>query len=265
MSPSINKYWGIVWKMIDKADVVLEVVDARFPSICRSNRLEQKVQELSHCNLLIALNKTDLIPRDVLNQWIKWFSEHENIDAIGVSAKERLGTSRIRTEILKKSRKKSATVAIVGLPNTGKSSLINTLKGRKSAPTAPIAGHTKSFQKIKVSNSLMMWDTPGIIPAQLPEKHQYLLGVMAVTKLEDPIGVAISLFQQFEELNPGKVGEFYQIDTSLTSFLEDLAIKKNRVKSGNEPDIRTAAVLFLNDHVRGKIPIYEDVDHQLRY
>jgi ribosome biogenesis GTPase A len=256
----------MVWRMVDRADVVLEVVDARFPSICRSNRLERKVLEKEGVDLLIALNKSDLIPRELLNRWAEWFRDHEGIRAVGVSAKERLGTSRIRQEILRKSSKKSAIVAIVGFPNTGKSSLINTLKGRKSAPTAPVAGHTKALQKIRVSNSLMMFDTPGILPMQLPEKHKFLLGAIAISKLKDPIGAAISLYTQFEEINPGLVNGYYGIEsTNPVDFLEDLARAKNRLISGGEPDIRTAALMFLKDHTRAKIPIYEDIENPLRY
>lgn len=266
MSPSMNTYWGIVWRMVDRSDVVVEVVDARFPSICRSNYLENRILEKPNCDILVALNKSDLIPRSHLRKWVKWFQDHEGIRAVGVSAKERLGTSRIRREILKKTSKKSATVAIVGLPNTGKSSLINTLKGRKSAPTAPVAGFTKHMQKIKISNSLMVFDTPGVIPKQLPKKHMYLMGVISITKLDDPIGVALELLDQFEEISPGTVTDYYDIDPdNKIDFLDQLAIKNNRLITGGKPDRRTAAIMFIKDHMRAEIPIYEDVDNPLRY
>lgn len=263
--PKADRYWAIVWKMIDRADVVLEVVDARFPSICRSNRLEQRVLEMDNCDLLIALNKTDLIPKKLLNRWLDWFEQEEGIKAVGVSARERLGTSRIRREILLKSKKKRATVAIVGLPNTGKSSLINVLKGRKSAPTAPIAGHTRGMQKVKVSNSLMMFDTPGILPVQLPEEHKHLLGVIPINNLKDPLGVAVHLFEMLNTLAPGIVAEYYGVANDSYSFLGELAISKNRVVKGGEPDLRTASIMFLKDHQRGNIPIYETPDDPLRY
>jgi ribosome biogenesis GTPase A len=261
----MSQMWAMVWRMVDQADVVVQVVDARFPSICRSNQLEKKIAEMDDTGFLIALNKSDLIPKSLLDQWIDWFSKNENLRAAGVSAKKRLGTSRIRQEILRQTSKKSATVAIVGFPNTGKSSLINTLKGKKSASTAPIAGHTRALQKIKVSNSLMMYDTPGVIPMKLPEKHRHLLGLMSLTKLKDPIGVAYSLYEQYEEINPGAIGEYYSLNTVNYDFLEDFAVANNRVLRGGDPDIRTAALMFLKDHMRGEIPIYEDINNPLRY
>jgi len=261
----MNTYWGMVWKMVERADVVVEVVDARFPSICRSNRLEERVSQMPDTGLLIALNKTDLIPKELLDRWIKWFHKHEGLRATGVSAQQRLGTSRIRQEILKLTNKDTATVAIVGFPNTGKSSLINVLKGRKSAPTAPVAGHTRSYQKIKISRRLMMWDTPGVLPMKLPKKHMYLLGAISLTKVKDPMGVAYMLYDLYEELAPGEISKYYGIDTVVYDFLEDLAIAKNRLIAGGEPDLRMASLMFLKDHLRGEIPIYEDIDHPLRY
>ncbi|MHA2101590.1 MAG: GTPase, partial [Candidatus Kariarchaeaceae archaeon] len=207
----MGKYWSIVWQMIDDANVALEVIDARFPSICRSNRLEQRVIESDECNLLVAINKADLVPREHVNQWIAWLKE-QGINALGVSATQRLGTSILQREILKTSNQKTAKVAVVGLPNTGKSSIINRLRGRKSAPTAPISGHTKAKQTVRVSKSMLMFDTPGIIPVKLPEKHKILLGLIPVTKIKDPIYAAELLFEQFNEIDPGKAALHYEVE-----------------------------------------------------
>ena len=70
---SLSTYWAMVWRMVDLSDVVVQVVDARFPSICRSNQLEKKLADLEDTGLLIALNKSDLIPKELLDKWIKWF------------------------------------------------------------------------------------------------------------------------------------------------------------------------------------------------
>lgn len=259
----MNRFWGIVYSMVDRSDVVLEVVDARFPSICRSSRLEEYVLSQDHCNLVICLNKTDLISRDLLDRWLKWFADQDFI-ATGVSAAKRLGTSRIRQVLLRASKRKTAVVAVVGFPNTGKSSLINTLRGKAAAGVAPIPGKTRGEQKIKVSNSLFMFDTPGIIPAQLPEKHRILLGLDPITKLEDPEHAAMLLFSQAEELNPGAVTRYYGIEANADDFLENLARARNKLLKGNRPDERAAALIFLSDHVRGVLPIYEDPARPLR-
>lgn len=259
-----GKYWSIVWSMIDNANVVLEVIDARFPSICRSNRLEQRVMDSDECNLLIAINKADLVPREVVNEWIKWLDD-QGIKALGVSATQRLGTSILQREILKTSNKKTAKVAVVGLPNTGKSSIINRLRGRKAASTAPIAGHTRGQQIVRASKSMMMYDTPGVIPVKLPEKHNILLGLTPVTKLKDPIYTAELLIEQLNEISPGKTAAYYEVADDLSTFLDELAIKMNRVRKGGVPDDRFAAITILSDHVKGKIPVYENIKDPLRY
>lgn len=260
-----DKYWAIVWEMVDSADVVLEVVDARFPSICRSNRLERKIKDLDSASLIIALNKSDLVPREHLNAWIKWLDVNEQVYAIGVSATQRLGTSLIQREILRASRKKTAKVAVVGLPNTGKSTLINRLRGRKAASTAPIAGHTRGKQIIKVSNSITMFDTPGVIPVKLPEKHHYLLGITPLTKMKDPWTVAYLLYEQFNEIMPGKIAAHYEIEDNIDTFLISLAKKYNKIIKGGEPDEDAAAIIMIRDHIKGAIPIYEDINSPLRY
>lgn len=260
----MGKYWSIVWRMIDDANVALEVIDARFPSICRSNRLEQRVLESDNCNLLVAINKADLVPREHTNAWVAWLKE-QGIKALGVSATQRLGTSILQREILKASKIKTAKVAVVGLPNTGKSSIINRLKGRKSASTAPVSGHTKSQQMIRVSKSMMMFDTPGVIPIKLPEKHKVLLGLTPVTKIKDPIYAAELLFELLNEIDPGKTASYYEVPDDVSTFLENIAIKMNRLMRGGVPDDRFAAITVLSDHVKGKIPVFENIDDPLRF
>ena len=260
----MGKYWSIVWSMIDESDVVLEVIDARFPSICRSNRLEQRVIEMEDCNLLIAINKADLVPRSYVDEWVKWL-KNEGITAFGVSATQRLGTSILRREILKASRRKTARVAVVGLPNTGKSSLINRLRGKKAAATAPIAGYTKGKQIVKVSKSLTMFDTPGVIPVKLPEKHKNLLGLIPVTRMDDPISIAEELIEQFNEISPGVVAKHYEVSDNIATFLDELAVKKNRLRKGGLPDYHAAAINLLTDHIKGRIPIRENIKDPLRF
>ncbi len=259
----MDKFWGIVYSQVDKSDVVLEVVDARFPSICRSNRLEKYVLDSDSTNLIIAINKTDLIPRERLDQWISWFKD-QGLAAVGVSAKERLGTSRIRQTILRASKRKTAVVAVVGFPNTGKSSLINTLRGKSAAGVAPIPGKTRSEQKVRVSNSLFMFDTPGVIPAKLPEKHKILLGIVSITKLQDPEHAALVLYHQGNQLNPGAIAKYYEIEDNEEELLEILAVKFNKYRKGKVPNEREAAMIILKDHVRGRLPIFEVPDNPLR-
>lgn len=263
MDASMNKFWGIVYKMIDNSDVVLEVVDARFPSICRSNQLEKYVEAHGQTNLVIALNKADLVPREHSNAWVEWL-RNKGFDAVAVSAKERLGTRKLRTTILMASRRKTALAAVVGMPNTGKSSLINTLRGKAAAAVAPIPGKTRGEQKVKVSNSIRVFDTPGVIPIRLPEEHKILMGLTPITSIKEPDLAALTLYNLSMELAPGVIADFYGIDPDPEHLLENIAVVRNRLVKGGEPDITEASRILLRDHLAGKFVIMESVDKPLR-
>jgi ribosome biogenesis GTPase A len=155
-------------------------------------------------------------------------------------------------------------VAVVGLPNTGKSSLINTLSGRAAAGVAPIPGKTRGEQKVKVSNSIRMFDTPGVIPVQLPEKHNILLGLTPITQIDDVEWAAGVLYEQSMELNPGLVASYYNVPENPKTFLDLLAESRKFLLKGGTPDTVAAARLFLADHVRAKFVIHEQVERPLR-
>jgi len=258
----MNKFWGIVYKMIDNSDVVLEVIDARFPSICRSNQLEKYVNAHSNVNLLIALNKSDLVPREHTDAWIAWFKS-KGFHAVAVSAKKRLGTQILRKNILMTSRRKTALVAVVGFPNTGKSSLINALRGKSAAATAPIPGKTRGEQKVKVSNSIRMFDTPGVIPVKLPEKHNLLLGLTAITRIRDLEAAALEFYDIANKLSPGVIEQHYALEDG-EDILENIALKHNKVQKKGVPNTYEAARILLSDHVAGKFVLRESVERPLR-
>ena len=259
---NMKKFWGIVYSMIDNSDVALQVVDIRFPSICRSNQLEKYVEKHENSNLLLALNKADLVSKEYGNAWVKWFSK-QKINAIAISAKKRLGTTRLRKRILMASKKKTAIVSVIGLPNTGKSSVINALKGKQVAAVAPIPGKTRGEQKIKVSNSLRMFDTPGIVPRMLPEAHNILLGLTPINKLKDVDLVALKFYELAEEINPGKIAEYYEIEV-VDDILEAIAFKRNKIIKGNKPNLIEAGRILLKDHMAGSYVIKEGIGDPLR-
>jgi ribosome biogenesis GTPase A len=253
--------WKSVWDVVDKSDVVLEVVDARFPSRCRSFYLENKIKELQNKELILVLNKSDLIPRPVGKRWIRFFKK-EGFHAVLVSARERLGTSILRKQIQrfapKKNKYEDVILGVVGLPNTGKSSLINILKGRSSAPTAPIPGFTKAMQLLRIGARMMVYDTPGVIPSAIPFSDQLLLGIIRPEQLSDPIKACGILARSLEDINPGIMQEVYGVPfKEIDSFLVKLAIKRNRVLKGGEPDIGLIARQVIMDHVKGNLRVYE--------
>ena len=210
---------------------------------------------------MLVLNKSDLIPRSVGKRWLR-FLKREGFHAVLVSARERLGTSILRKQIQRfaprKNKHEDIVLGVVGLPNTGKSSLINILKGRSSAPTAPIPGFTKAMQLLRIGARMMVYDTPGVIPSAIPFSDQLLLGIIRPERLSDPIKACGILVKTLEEMNPGIMQEAYGIPfDNVDSFLAQLAIKRNRVLKGGDPNVDLIARQVIMDHVKGNIRVYE--------
>lgn len=264
--PKQIDYHAMVRKMIKDSDVIVEVIDARFPSLCRAKKYERMVQRHPQKSLLVAMNKVDLIPNRVASAW-KSILQKEGLYVIGTSARERLSTAILKKAILRSAPKNMfyITACFIGLPNTGKSALINILKGRSSAGVAPIPGYTKALQVLRITTRLRIFDTPGVIPPQISKTKQILLGVIRPEQLDDTVKAAWSLVHQIDELNPGSVSQTYDIKyDDPIEFLEKFAERRNRRKKGGELDLETAANIFLNEYIQGKIPVWEDPKNYLK-
>ena len=258
---------NMVRKMIHGSDVVVEVIDARFPTLSRAKAYENLVLRNRSKQLFVAMNKVDLVPDSIVQKWRDILQE-EGIKVIPTSARERLSTSILRNKMIKAVGKDFfyITACFIGLPNTGKSSLINILKGRSSAPVAPVPGHTRALQVLRITTRLRIFDTPGVIPKQLSLGDQVLLGLKRSEKLPDPVKGAWALIHRIDEINPDILREKYEIEyESPPEFLEKFAEKRNKKKKGGELDVDTAAVILLNEHInKARIPVWEDPDEYLR-
>ncbi|AAY80876.1 GTPase [Sulfolobus acidocaldarius] len=243
---------------IRKSDLVVEVLDAREPDLTRSKRLENYVME-NQKKLLIVLNKGDLIPVEVLEKWKKFIEENEGIPTIYISATRHLGTKVLREKI-KELIEGEGKIIFIGYPKTGKSSIINALKGRHSATTSkhPMSyGYTRSIQLFRIDNRIFAWDTPGIIPPDGNELERIIRGAN-VDKLEDPVRGAKLLIERIEGIDKSVLRNTYKIDYSnYLDFLEKLALKRGWIlKTSHEPNIDEAAKAFIRDYHEGKIIYY---------
>jgi ribosome biogenesis GTPase A len=245
------EYWKLVNQVIHDADVLLLLLDARLVEDTRNEEIEHKVK-LAQKPLIYTITKCDLVPREQLEHYKKEL----NPCAI-VSAREHLGTTRLRDRILMEAKKlkldrKIVRIGVLGYPNVGKSSLINSMKGKHSAPTSIMSGFTKSVQEIRADNRLVFLDTPGVIPYREREwiKHA-LIGTIDFTKARDPEMAIIGLIQKF----PGKVESYYHVSPheDIDDTIEEVAKKKNILKKGGLPDVVRVARMILKDWQKGLI------------
>ncbi|MDO4176471.1 MAG: ribosome biogenesis GTPase YlqF [Bacillota bacterium] len=172
---NINWYPGhmkktreLIQENLKMVDAVVEVVDARIPVSSRNPIIDELVAGKPR---IIALNKSDLADEEANRQWVAAFAKAgEDIRAIPMNSMSGAGTKELLKILESMDAKRSGNAAmkpfrimIVGVPNVGKSSLINRMTGHKSAKTGDRPGVTKGKQWLKLPNGMQLLDTPGIL------------------------------------------------------------------------------------------------------
>ena len=247
-----KNFLSVVTRVITDADLILEVVDARFPAKSRNRDLERLIKH-KRKKLLIVINKSDLVTDEDLKRQKKELGT----TSVFVSAKQKRGNIKLKEAIGKMTDKKEITIAVVGYPNTGKSSIINMLKGKKSAKTSSTAGFTKGMQKIRISEKIILIDTPGILQfKETDETLLILLSAKNIQQLKDLEGTGLEVAELVIKNNKQTIEKFYKIKAETgEEFLEKLALSKNRLIKGGLPDITEATRVLLTDFQKGKISL----------
>ncbi len=246
------KFPEVLKNVLKESDILIEVLDARFVEDTRNKELEKIVKDFGK-KIIFAVNKSDLKKNVLLEE------------GVVVSCKERKGIKKLRDKIkeVSKSVDKSGekvVVGVVGYPNTGKSSLINLLVGKKSAGFSSQAGFTKGVQKLKLDKNILLIDTPGVIPKkeyttfESGKISQHVkIGARSYNQIKDSENVVSNLMNEF----PGVFEKFYKINAKGDSeiLIDALGRKKNFLKRGGKIDSDKAAKLILRDWQEGKIKI----------
>ncbi|MEM4664035.1 MAG: GTPase [Desulfurococcaceae archaeon] len=251
--------WSQINHLVSKSDVVLHVLDVRDPLNTLSRKLVRMVEKRGK-KLIIVLNKCDLVPRSVAEEWKEYFEKKFNHPTVYIAASKRMGTLKLRTAIKKEAPRLPAIVSVVGFPKVGKSSVINALKGKHSASTSPYPGspgYTRHFQLYRVDPNILMIDTPGILPIEGDTLERLIRGYPP-EKLEDPVLPAVMLIERILKYQPMAIKLAYGIDTqNPMEILEKIAVHRGWFyKTTKEPLIEEAARAVIRDYQAGKIPFY---------
>ncbi|ACB06961.1 GTPase RsgA [Candidatus Korarchaeum cryptofilum] len=248
--------FGEIKGAMSKANLILEVLDARDPWTTRSRKVEEMASSMGK-KVILVMNKSDLVPREVLDEWVEVFRK-EGLKATYISARERMGTMKLRRFIKREAPEFPAVVLVVGFPKVGKSSIINVLKGRSSASTSPIPGnpgYTRSFQLFRIERKLYLVDSPGIIPIEGGPLEMAIRGCPP-EKLNNPIEAASSLIERALRADPSAIKRAYGIEGSdPLSIIEELARKRGWV-SGGELRVEEAARQIIRDYHTCKLNFY---------
>ncbi len=250
-------------------DIVIELLDARVPMSSRNPEVDEIVGNKKR---IIILNKSDLADPSVNKKWIEYFSR-ENTRVILVNSlsgnglKDVLSASRqLMKEKLDRLKSKGLLVKttralIIGIPNVGKSTLINKLAGRSAAQTGDRPGVTKAKQWIKVSPELELLDTPGILWPKFEDKRagMYLAFTGAIKdEILDITELAQNLLKLLADRFPEKLKARYKLDeipadTTPEKLLESIGRKRGCIIAGGEVDVQRASVMLLDEFRGGKI------------
>ncbi|EFA84526.1 guanine nucleotide binding protein 3 [Heterostelium album PN500] len=282
---SLKSFYREVKKVIEAADVILEVLDARDPMGCRCLEIERMILErYPNKKIVLILNKIDLVPKENVVMWLKYLRNYFPTLAFKCSTqqqKRNLGHSSVAPEVastklldgseclggesllqlLKNySRslniKTSVAVGIIGYPNVGKSSLINSLKRARAVSVAPTPGHTKVAQEVHLDKNVKLLDSPGIVPIKGEiDANVILRNVVKVEKIEDPISPVDAIVQRCSR---EQLLRIYQIPVfkNTTEFLTLIADKRKKLIRGGTPDLNAAALSVIRDWVGGNIPFH---------
>lgn len=262
-----KRIWGEFYKVVDCSDVILHIIDARNVPGTRCTMIEKHIaKNAPHKHLVFVLNKIDLVPNWVAKRWIGELSQVRPTIAFHASMTHAFGKGALISLLRQfgklNSDKKQISVGVIGYPNVGKSSVINTLISKKSCKVAPIPGETKIWQYITLFRNIYLIDCPGVVvdTAGDTETDSVLKGVVRAERLESPEDY-IDAIQ--EAVKREHIAAMYGIpksgdDTwnSSGELLEKIALKSGRLMKGGEPCLRTAAIMMINDFQRGKLPHY---------
>ncbi|MCC0683780.1 ribosome biogenesis GTPase YlqF [Clostridioides sp. ZZV15-6383] len=248
-------------------DVVIELLDARIPFSSKNPDIDRLVGDKPR---VVVLNKSDMADRDKLNQWIEYYKKI-NIKAIPVDTIKGIGINKIIEEcknvtrekmnsLKDKGRKERAIrIMIVGVPNVGKSSLINKLTGRRSTQTGDKPGVTKGKQWVRLKGNLELLDTPGILWPKF-EDQEVALNLAFSRAIKDEIldteTLALRLIEKLMKIEPEKLKTRYRLDSLGETPIETMDMigqKRGFITGKKELDYTRIATTVLNEFRDGKI------------
>ena len=248
---------------LNLVDVVIEIIDARLPVSSQYPDIEKLLKNKPR---LIILNKSDLADGVYISKWIEIIKEKSGFPVIKTNANIGKDFSEIINNLIKLGEPaikkltdkgllpRATRVMVVGMPNVGKSSIINKLIKKSKTKTGAKAGVTRQQQWVRVNPKIDLLDTPGIIPLRQDDQTSaYKLALVNSVgeNAYDNEFVAEFFLKNLNEKYIKQVKEYYKISEDLT--LENIAKSRNLIVSNGEPDISRCAVLVLNDFRNGKL------------
>lgn len=247
-------------------DLVIELVDARVPLASRNPDIDELGKNKYR---LILMNKADLADKEKTKQWSSYFKKM-GFFVVSLDARTKNSMKSITDivmeackEKIERDRKRGiknrpVRAMVVGIPNVGKSTFINSYAGKACAKTGNKPGVTKGKQWIRLSKSVELLDTPGILWPKF-ENQSVGLKLALIGSIKDEIlnvdELAVELIKFLISSYPGLLSERYDVNESgdITDIIIEIAKNRKCVSKGAEVDYSKAAALVIDDFRSGKL------------
>ena len=269
MQQSISWYPGhmakarrLLSEQLSRVDLVIELCDARLPLSSRNPELDTLKRGKP---TLLLLNKSDLADPDATRRWLSYFTA-EGARAMAVEMGKRKQAILKAVEALSAGRveraaarglPRAARAMVLGVPNVGKSTLINYLAGRAVMRVQDRPGVTRAPQWLSASPALELLDSPGLLWPRLgdPAAARRLAFIAAVRdEVLDTYRLALDLLDELAALPGNRVGERYRVDTTGLrgqALLEAVCHSRGFLLRGGEPDLERGAACVLDEFRAG--------------
>lgn len=266
----MTKSMRMMQENIKLIDLIIELSDARIPRSSRNPELKNLANGKAHA---LILNKADLADEEASRKWASYY-EAAGLPAIFVDARENKAIKALRPKLMEACREKiernkrrginrPIRAMVVGVPNVGKSTFINSFVGRATAKTGNKPGVTKGKQWIRLSKDLELLDTPGVLWPKIEDdkigENLALTGSIR-DEIMDPAELSLILIRRLIDLYPGVISQRYAAGGELLNeeapgheILEAVALNRKCLKSGGEPDVDKAARLMIHDFRSGAL------------
>jgi ribosome biogenesis GTPase A len=251
----MSKATNDIKELLPNIDIIIEVLDARIPYSSQNPVIAEFSGKIP---LIKLLNKDDLADPEITKQWMAYFEKDPTVRTLAINSSQHLRVQALvdlchqlvpRTA----SQVKSIKAMIVGVPNVGKSTLINTIKGRKITVTGNEPAVTKAQQRIKLDEDIVLFDTPGILwPKFHNQNSAYRLAVTGAIKntavtFDD---IACYAMDYLIQAYPERVKERYgleELPKDAMDFFEIVGVKKRYFSSGKYVDYIRLGEMVIHD------------------
>lgn len=250
---------NLLIKEISKVDAVLEILDARLP-ISSGNPFVDKLCKNKF--RLKVLNKSDLADPEETRLWLDLFLKNR-IPAVSICGTQPSDVFHALNDCLEKTIRNKARklkIMVLGIPNTGKSTILNTLSGKKIAKTGNSPAITRHQQRTSLPNNIDIYDTPGILPPIIkPKEKAYLLaasGAISDTAFdyrEVAFFTAIILIRRYSHLLIERYPFLVTIPDNPVSLIEKIGTARGCLKKGGIIDYQKASETLIRELRAGKI------------